>query len=114
MTIEFTGYDAAALNAGLAPLLTQPDLSGALFEILPDISETDDVTTVQLQLAIPDQTAIMTVDGGGALSRDASGSPAIAPFGITCGVTFSQFVSETDGLIKMANGADGAMQLVCD
>ncbi len=106
--LAFTGYDAAVLNTDLAPVLTLPDLGGALFQLLPH-----SVLPVTLQIATLDRTAIMTADCGGLLGLDNTGVPTIAPLNLSCSVTFSQ--DAPDGtLIKLANGNDGAIQLVCD
>ena len=114
VSVAFTGYDAAALNVGLAPLLTSPDIGdGILLDIPRDVG-----STVSLQIAQPELTVLMTVDCAGFPPRDESGFAVIAPFSLDCGdvdegVTFSQFVPDTGEQPKLANGA-ATMQLVCD
>ncbi len=112
VTVTFTGYDAAALNANLAPLLTVPDIgngdgNGALLAFPSDVQD-----TVHLAITTTDQTAIMDSLSGGLLASDGSGFVAIAPFSVTGGVSFFQLSAE--GEIMLANGADGAMQLLCE
>ncbi len=107
VAVEFTGYDAAALNAGLASMLTQPDIDGGLLEFAPDVGG-----DVELELATAGNFVVMDVRCFGLLPVGDAGLPAIAPFGVSCGVTFLQIAP--DRTITMAHGGGGAMQLVCD